>query len=153
MLSVKPGRFASPGRTTDQGSDLKLQQQSWRWYNSSLAITLAGEFSFCGKTTAPGYCTCRGPLRWRAVKSREGSYWLGKLFFVGFINRIILLTLAREFSYLLLQLTWAFSNKKWKIIIVLYKKVKIYTFSCKKVKNRYYFIYKSDKSLLISKVK
>ena len=124
------GRFASLGCTTDRETDLKLQQRSWRYDNASLAITLAGEFSFCGQTIGPGYCTCRGPLRWRAVKAGEGSYWPGKLFFAGFINQIILLTLAGEFSNLLLQLTGAFRNKKWKIITIWYTKVKIYTFSC-----------------------
>ena len=68
------GQFASLGRTTDRGTDLKLQRQSWRYDNASLAITLAGEFSFRGQTTAPGYCTGRGPLCWRAVKAGEDSY-------------------------------------------------------------------------------
>ena len=124
-----------PGCTTDRGSDLKLQWQSWRWYNSSLALTLAGEFSFCGQTTAPGYCTCRGPLHWRAVKAGEGSYWPGKLIFAGVINRIILLSLAGEFSNLLLHLTWAYSNKKWKIITILYKKWKFILFVLKREKS------------------
>ena len=124
-------------RTTDRGSDLKLQRRSWQWYNSSLALTLAGEFSFCGQTTAPGCCTCWGLLRWRAVKAREGSYWPGKLIFANVINRIIILTLAGEFSNLLLQLTGAFGNKKWKIITILYKKVKIH----------YFYVLKSEKSL------
>ena len=100
------------GRTTDRGSDLKLQLRSRRWYNSSLAITLAREFSFCGRTTAPGCCTCRGKLRWRAVKAGEESYSPGKLLFAGVINWIIFFTLAREFSNLLLQLRGASSNKK-----------------------------------------
>ena len=63
------GPFASPGRTTDWGTALKLQQQSWRYDNASLAITLAREFCFRGQTTAPGYCTSRGPLCFRAVKA------------------------------------------------------------------------------------
>ena len=100
------------GRTTDRGSDLKLQLRSRRWYNSSLAITLARESSFCGRTTAPGFCTCRGKLRWRAVKAGEESYSPGKLLFAGVINWIIFFTLAREFSNLLLQLRGASSNKK-----------------------------------------
>ena len=187
------GRFSSPGLTTDRGSDLKLQRRSWRYDNASLAITLAGEFSYCGQTTSPGCCTCRGPLRWRAVIAGDGSYWPGKLIFVGVINtvarwplqiyfewgklvavrrqfwpkvakkkcilqhfvlilaekprldlatvvmnRILLLTLAGEFSNLLLLLTGALSNKKWQII----------TFSYEKVKIEYFFMLKSDKSLL-----
>ena len=132
------GRFSSTVLNTHRGTDLKLQRRSWRWYNSSLAITLAGEFSFCGQTSSPVCCTCRGNLRWRAVKAGEGSYWPGKLFFAGFINRIILLTLAGEFSNLLLQLTGAFSNKKWKIITISYEKVK----------NCYFFVLKSKKLLL-----
>ena len=68
------GSFVSPGRTTDRGTDFKLQRRSWRYDNASLAITLAGEICFCGQTTAPGYCTCRGKLCWRAVKAGEDSY-------------------------------------------------------------------------------
>ena len=90
------GRLASPGRNTDRGTDLKLQRRSWRYENASLAITLAGECSFCGQTTAPGYCTCRGPLCWRAGKAGESSYWPGKLLFAGVINQILLFTLAGE---------------------------------------------------------
>ena len=152
------GRFASPGRTTDRGSDLKLQRWSWRWYNSSLAITLAGEFSFWSQTTAPSYCTCQGNLRWRAVIARDGSSWLGNLIFAGVVNWILLFTLAEEshfhrcskpnptlhlsgnFSNLLLQLTGAFCNKKWQIITICLKKWKFITFSWWKVKNRYFFV-------------
>ena len=98
------GRFSSPGRATDRGSYLKLQRRSWRYDNASLALTLAGEFSFCGQTTAPSYCTCRGLLRRRAVKAGEDSYSPGKLIFAGVITQILLLTLAGEFSNRLLQL-------------------------------------------------
>ena len=132
------GRFASPARTTDRGTDLKLLRRSWRWYNSSLAITLAGEFIFCGQTTAPGRCTCRGILRWRAVKAGEESYRPGKLLFAGVINRILLFTLAGEFSNCLLLLRGAYSNNKWQII----------TFSYEKVKVHYFFLLKSENSLL-----
>ena len=40
--------------------------------NASLAIT--ADFSSCGRTTSPGYCTCRVPFSWRAVKAWDGSY-------------------------------------------------------------------------------
>ena len=117
------GRFASLGCrcTTDRGSDLKLQRRSWRWYNSSLAITLAGEFSYCSQATSPGCYTCLGKWSWRAVTAGEGSHWPRKLIFAGVINRIILLTLSREFSNLLLPL---------------------------RVKNHYFLVWKSEESLL-----
>ena len=132
------GRYSSLGLTTHPGSDLKLQRRSWR-VNASLAITLAGDFSCCGRTSSPGYCTCRGPLSWRAVKAGECSYWLGKLIFAGVINRILLLTLAGEFSNL-------YCN--WEGLPVTKIDIKFFTFSYEKVKNhyRYFFVLKSDKS-------
>ena len=72
-----------------------------------------------------------------------GSYWLGNLIFAGVLNEILLFTLAGEFLNLLLLLTGNFRNKKFKIITISYEKVKIH----------YFFVLKSDKSLLISKVK
>ena len=132
------GRFSSPGLTTHRGSDLKVNRQSWRQYNASLAITLAADFSSCSRTTAPGCCTCRGPLSWQAAKAGEGSYWPGNLSFASVLNRILLLTLAGEFSNLLLQLRRASSNKKWQII----------TFPSEKEKNHYFFMLKSNKLLL-----
>ena len=80
--SLVAGRrhFSSPGLTTHRGSDLKLQRGSWQYYNASLAITLAADFSSCGRTTPPGCCTCRGWLRWRAVKAGEPHFrWCYKL--------------------------------------------------------------------------
>ena len=137
------GQFSSLGRTTHRGKDKKLQRRFWRWYNSSLAVTLAGEFLFCGQTTAPGHCTCWGKLHWGAVKAGEESYRPGKLLFAGVINRILLFTLAGEFSNCLLLLRGAFSNKKWQII----------TFSYEKVKVHYFFLLKSEISLLFRIVK
>ena len=132
------GLFSSPGLTTHRGTDLKLQRRSWRLYNTSLAITLAGEFSLCGQTTASGCCTCRGKLCWGAVLAGDGSYWPGKLIFAGVINWILLFTLAGEFSNCLLILRGAYSNNKWQII----------TFSYEKVKVHYFFLLKSENSLL-----
>ena len=135
------GRFSSLGLTTHPGSDLKLQRRSWR-VNASLAITLAGDFSSCGRTSSPGYCTCRGPLSWRAVKAGEWSYLPGKLMFAGVINRILLLTLAGEFPNLLLLLTWASSNKKMWILLSRMKKWQIIAFSYWKLANRYFSYWK-----------
>ena len=89
--------------------------------NASLAITLAGEFSSCSQATSPGCYTCLGKWSWRAVTAGEGSHWPRKLIFAGVINRIILLTLSREFSNLLLPL---------------------------RVKNHYFLVWKSEESLL-----
>ena len=129
--------------TSDWEWDLKLQRQSWRWYNSSLAITLAVEFSYCSQANSPGCYTCRGKLCWRAVKAGDGSYSPGKLLFAGVVNWILLLTLAGEFSNRLLLVIGAYINKKWQII----------TFSYEKVKIHYYFVLNSEKSLLFRKEK
>ena len=48
-----------------------LQRRSWSWNNASLAITFATNFWSCGRTTSPGYCTCRGSLCWWAFKAGE----------------------------------------------------------------------------------
>ena len=133
------GRLASPGCTSDWGSDLKLQRWSWRWYNSFLAITQAGEFSFCSLTTALGYCTCRGQLRWRAVKAVEESYWPRKL--PGVMNWIILFTLTGKFLNLFLLLIGGLILfKSDKSLLFRMKKWKFITFLCWKVKNCYFFI-------------
>ena len=103
------GCFSSPGLITHKGSDLKLQWQSWRYDNASLAITLAGEFSYCGQTAAPGCCTCRR----RLLLTRESHFrW--------FYEQIFILTLAGESSNCLQLLIEASSNKKWQIITFLY---------------------------------
>ena len=137
-------------RTTHQGTYLKLQRRSWQWSNSSLAITLAREFNFCGQTTAPGYCTCRGPLHWRAVKAGEESCWLGNLIFAGVINRILVLTLAGEFSNILLLRTGLLVTKcekslqfcveSEKLLLFCVEKWKINTFSHRKETNIYLFV-------------
>ena len=134
------GRFASPGRTTDRGTDLKLQRQSWRYGNASLAITLAGEF--WGQTTAPGYCTSQGPLCWQAVKAGESSYWPGKLLFAGVVNQVLLFTLAGDFSNCLMLMIEAYTVvlKSDKSLLFRIKKWKFITFLCWKVKNHYFFI-------------
>ena len=73
---------------------------------------LSAEIWSCGRTTSPGCCTCRVTLCWQAVKAGECFFWPGKLNFVGFIHRILLLTLPGEFSNLLLLLIGASSNRK-----------------------------------------
>ena len=143
------GQFSSLGLITYRGSDLKPQQWSWRWYNSSLAITLTGEFSNCGQATSPG-CHCFGGQQ----QPGTASYWPGKLLFrYSVINQIQLLTLARESSYLLLQLTGAISNKKWKLVSILHEKVKNHNFFILKSEIFNFFVLKSDKYSLICKVK
>ena len=59
--------------------------------------TWAADLWSCGRTTSPGYRTCRGTLCWRTVKAGEGSYWPGKLVFAGVLR---LLRLAGKFSNL-----------------------------------------------------
>ena len=150
------GWFASLGRSTDWWSDLKLQQWSWRWYNSFLAITLAGEFSFCDQTTAPGYCTCQGNLRWRALKAGDGSYWPGNLIFAGGVNWILLFTLAGESHFCRCIVNWILlftlaeeSHLRW------CRKQNLTPYTCRGINFQIFyfnwqglFVTKCDKSLL-----
>ena len=119
--------FSSPGIRFKSAAAILVVVQRLYSYNTCS----------CDRTSSPGYYTCRETLSWLAVKAGECSCWPGKLIFTGVINRIFLLTLAGEFSNLLLLLRWAYSNKKWKIITLLYEKVK----------NHYFFVLKSEKSL------
>ena len=149
------GRFASPGHTSDRGSDLKLQRRSWWWYNSPLAITLAGELSFCSQTTAPGYCTCQGNLHWRAVKAGDGSYWPGNLIFAGGVNWILLFTLAGESHFCRCIVNWILlftlaeeSHLRW------CRKQNLTPYTCRGIfksftsTDRGFFVTKYDKSFL-----
>ena len=119
-LVLGQGRFIFPGHTYDRGSD--LNRWSWRWCNSSLAITLAGEFSYCSQATSSGCCTCRGQLL------LTGDAHFRRCV----INRILLLTLASDFFNLFLQLRGAFSNKQWKFITFLLKSEKSLLFHIEK---------------------
>ena len=119
LLLSGRGTFSSPGLNTHRRSYLKLQRQSWRWNKASLAITLAADFWSCGLTTSPGYCTCRRPLCWRAVKAGECAYWPGNF-------RIFYHVTDRGIVQMWVLL---FCMGKWQIVTFRIEKWQIVTFS------------------------
>ena len=143
-MSVR-GRFSSP----------ELRIRSLRIRFKTTAAILAVGHPYCSYNTCRGIQLLRsGNFFWLLHLPGTAPYWLGKLIFTGVcINRILLLTLAGNFSKLLLQLGGSSSRKKWKIITFSYGKVKYPSFLLWKVKNLYFFVLKSDESLLIRKVK
>ena len=135
-------RFASPGLTTDQGSDLKLQRWSWRWYNSSSAIINTcqgfqllrwGNFSWL--LHLPGKIALAGSKSWGLILlTREAP-----------LCRCSKLNLAFDTCRRIFEsfpacdrLIGAYIYKKWQIITFRMKKWKIITISCGKVKNHYF---------------
>ena len=128
-------------------SNRKNLLYTWRWYNSSLAITLAGEFSFCGQTTAPGYCTWRG----RLLLTGEGHFrrcYKPNLTFDtcrGLFESFCATESNKKwkiitFSYKKVKYHYFFILKKWNIITFSCWKCKIVTFSYRKVTNLYLFV-------------